>query len=100
MARCLRRTGWQVVVTGRDPGHVSGDLTTTGVQFVQADRSDAQALDALVRDGVELVVDCLCFTAPDARSLLRFAAVGVSRPTRSRPSRSCSTAGTRSACYA
>jgi len=44
------------------------------VDFAQVERHDQRALELLVGDGAELLVDCLCYTARDARSLLPLAA--------------------------
>jgi nucleoside-diphosphate-sugar epimerase len=73
-ARRLRRSGWQVVVTGRHREHLPSDLTALGVAFAPVERHDLPALYALVGDGPQLLVDCLCYTAADATSLLPLAA--------------------------
>ena len=44
------------------------------MDFAQVERHDQRALELLVGDGAELLVDCLCYTARDARSLLPLAA--------------------------
>ncbi|WP_033326963.1 NAD-dependent epimerase/dehydratase family protein [Promicromonospora sukumoe] len=70
VARRLVAAGWQVDLTGRDPARLPADLASAGARHHVADRSDAAATAGLVGDGVDLLVDCLCFTAADARGLL------------------------------
>jgi nucleoside-diphosphate-sugar epimerase len=72
-ARRLAAAGWQVEVTGRDPGHLPPDLAAAGVRFHAADRADSARLRAVLGEGADLLVDCLCFTAADARLLLPLA---------------------------
>jgi nucleoside-diphosphate-sugar epimerase len=69
-ARRLLAAGWAVELTGRDPSHMPADLTAGGARFHAADRHDTDALARLLRDGTDLLVDMLCFTAADARQLL------------------------------
>jgi len=54
--------GWQVDVTGRDPSHLPGPLVAAGVSFLSEPTG-----------GADLVVDCICFTAADARRLVELA---------------------------
>lgn len=72
-AERLARAGWDVDVTGRDPAHMPRALSAAGVRFVPADRHDETQLAAALGDGAELLVDCICFTAADARALLPLA---------------------------
>ena len=69
-ARRLLAAGWRVELTGRDPSRMPAELASAGARFVRADRSDVRALATLVGQGVDLLVDCLCYTAADARGLL------------------------------
>lgn len=46
------------------------DLAAAGVRFVRADRDDAAALAAAVGAGRDVLVDCACYTASQARLLL------------------------------
>lgn len=70
----LARKGWRVVVTGRNPARFSASLEALGVRFSACDRSDLGRLRALVgTGGHDLLVDCLCFTANDARELVELA---------------------------
>lgn len=66
----LAGAGWTVTVTGRDPRRMPPDLLAAGVRHVPSDRRDPHALAAVVGAGTDLLVDALCFTADDARSLL------------------------------
>lgn len=66
----LAESGWAVTVTGRDPARMPPELVAAGVQFVRSDRNVPGDLSALLRTGADLLVDALCFTAADARSLL------------------------------
>ena len=71
-ARRLLAAGWAVELTGRDPARTPDDLAGAGARFHAADRHDAAALAHILRNGVDLLVDALCFTAADARQLLPF----------------------------
>ena len=70
VARRLLESGWDVDITGRLQSNVPADLIASGAGFFAADRSDAAALRQVVGAGADLLVDCLCFTAADARQLL------------------------------
>jgi nucleoside-diphosphate-sugar epimerase len=70
--RLLRR-GWDVDVTGREPDHIPAALSELGGRFVQAQRADAGRLSAALGEGADLLVDCVCYTATDAMSLLQLA---------------------------
>jgi nucleoside-diphosphate-sugar epimerase len=70
VARRLLSAGWQVSVTGRDPFRLPADLAAAGVQLVLADRNDPAGLAAAVGAGRDLIVDCACYTAAQARLLL------------------------------
>jgi nucleoside-diphosphate-sugar epimerase len=72
VARRLLPAGWEVELTGRDPAHLPPALADAGARFVRADRSDADQLRITIGGGAELLVDCLCYTASDARMLLPF----------------------------
>ena len=49
------------------------ELTAAGVAFVRAESRDAAQVEAAFGDGADLLVDCVCFTAEDARRLLPLA---------------------------
>jgi nucleoside-diphosphate-sugar epimerase len=72
-ARRLLAAGWQVHLTGRDATHLPAALTAAGARFVVADRADTAAMRAVAGDGIDLVVDCICYTAEDAAALLPLA---------------------------
>ena len=72
-ARRLLDAGWRVDLTGRDPAHLPGELAAAGARFVAGDRR-SEHLPSAYGSGAELMVDCLCFTAADARRLLPLAA--------------------------
>jgi nucleoside-diphosphate-sugar epimerase len=69
-ARRLLASGWQVDVTGRDPHHLPADVAKAGGVFVAAQRDDAAALRTAMGGGVDLLVDCICYTAAEATLLL------------------------------
>jgi nucleoside-diphosphate-sugar epimerase len=71
-ARRLLAAGWRVELTGRDPARMPAELASAGARFVPAERGDVDRLTALVGD-VDLLVDCLCYTAADAAQLLELA---------------------------
>jgi len=62
-AQRLLAAGWQVDLTGRDPAHMPAGL---GARFLTPDE-DRRAGD------LDLLVDCVCFTAEDAAGLLPLA---------------------------
>lgn len=66
----LLTAGWRVDVTGRDPARLPADVADAGGVFVAADRADTAQLAAALGGGADLVVDCICYTAEDARRLL------------------------------
>jgi len=66
----LLEHGWNVELTGRDPKRMPSSLAAAGASFVPAARNDPGALGALVGDGVDLLVDCVCYTGDDARLLV------------------------------
>ncbi len=72
VARRLLSSGWEVHITGRALSRVPADLIALGAAFHAVERSDSRALQQLVGSGADLLVDCLCFTAADARQLLPF----------------------------
>lgn len=72
IARRLIPVGWSVELTGRTGGRLPADLIRAGVEFRQADRSDIPMLRETMSGGADLLVDCACYTAVDARSLLPF----------------------------
>lgn len=70
VARRLLASGWQVDVTGRDETRMPRDVAAVGGRFIRAERHDALELRSALGGGAELLVDCICFTAADARLLL------------------------------
>jgi nucleoside-diphosphate-sugar epimerase len=74
----LLAAGWRVDVTGRDPARMPPELTVGGGKFIAAERADDGQVRAALGSGADLLVDCLCFTAADARSLLPLAANATS----------------------
>jgi nucleoside-diphosphate-sugar epimerase len=72
-ARRLVRAGWHVDVTGRGRTPMPADLADAGVRFHRAERADPRVLQAVLGEGADLLVDCVCYTAADARTLLPLA---------------------------
>ncbi len=70
VARRLLAAGWDVSVVGRDRSRMTDDVVAAGGRFVAADRADLGQVAAVVGAGADLLVDCLCFTAAQARGLL------------------------------
>lgn len=70
VAARLAAAGWSVDVTGRDASALPPDLAAAGVRFHALDRSDASALDRLIADDTDLLLDLLAFRAADVRALL------------------------------
>jgi nucleoside-diphosphate-sugar epimerase len=71
VARRLLASGWLVDLAGRDPTHMPADIAAAGGGFVHADRREPHQLVEAWGGGAELLVDCICFTAEDAKDLLR-----------------------------
>ena len=78
VARRLLAAGWQVELTGRDATHLPAELALAGARFVLADGHDAATLGDAVDGGVDLLVDCICYTGADAKALLPLAADAAS----------------------
>ena len=70
IASALAAAGWSVAGTGRDERRFPAALATAGVGFVTSDRHDPDDLAHAIGIGADLIVDCLCYTAPHARQLL------------------------------
>jgi nucleoside-diphosphate-sugar epimerase len=70
VASRLVKDGWKVTVTGRDAAHLDPPLLELGVRFQAVERSDRKAIAAVVGRGVDLLLDCVCFTAADSETLL------------------------------
>jgi nucleoside-diphosphate-sugar epimerase len=73
VSRRLLAAGWDVVVVARSAANLPRDLVGGGVRLVEADREEASAVAASFGAGADLLVDCVCFTAAHARSLLSLA---------------------------
>lgn len=72
-ARRLLASGWEVTVTGRDPHRLPADIAAAGGAFAAAERDDPARLRTALGEGADLLVDCLCFTATHAATLLPLA---------------------------
>jgi nucleoside-diphosphate-sugar epimerase len=72
VARRLLAAGWRVEITGRDPSHVPQALAADGARFSAVDRDDSTAMRAVLGGGADLLVDCVCYTAVHAATLLPF----------------------------
>ncbi|MEO6143214.1 MAG: NAD-dependent epimerase/dehydratase family protein [Dermatophilaceae bacterium] len=69
-ARALLAKGWDVTSSGRSEERFPTDLREAGVQFVRSDRYADADLRDLLRQGADVVVDALAYTADHARLLL------------------------------
>lgn len=69
-ARRLLAAGWQVELTGRNPAKMPRDITDAGGRFMVCDYRDCGQLEAAYGAGADLLVDCICYTAADARRVL------------------------------
>ncbi len=72
-ARRLLAAGWSADLTGRVPGRMPRDIAASGGRFIAADRAGTARLKAVFGTGADLLVDCACYTAQDAASLLPLA---------------------------
>jgi nucleoside-diphosphate-sugar epimerase len=70
VARRLLASGWDVTAVGRTPSRMPEDVAAAGGRFVTAHRDEPGALARAVGTGTDLLVDCLCYTATQARALL------------------------------
>ncbi|MGC7096338.1 NAD-dependent epimerase/dehydratase family protein [Amycolatopsis lurida] len=71
VTRRLLADGWRVEVTGRT--RVPEELVAEGAGFSRVERDDVAAVRAVFGAGADLLVDCTCFTAAHAESLLPLA---------------------------
>ena len=62
----------EVTSTGQDQHRFPPALADAGVSFIRSDRYAADDLHELLREGADLVVDCVGYTAAHARPLLPF----------------------------
>jgi nucleoside-diphosphate-sugar epimerase len=65
----LLADGWGVTLAARDPDGMPTELAGEAA-FVQVDRAETASLEAALGDGVDLLVDCVAFTADDAEQLI------------------------------
>ena len=72
-ARRLLAGGWRVDVTGRVRSHLPADIAAAGGRFLITDADTPEQLRAAIGPGVDLLVDCICFTAANATGLLPLA---------------------------
>ncbi|HEU4682679.1 MAG TPA: SDR family oxidoreductase, partial [Gemmatimonadales bacterium] len=56
--------------TGRDPSRLPARIAAAGGRFVAAERDQPDQLLGAIGAGADLLVDCICYTATDARRLL------------------------------
>lgn len=70
IARRLLTAGWQVELTGRNPAKMPRDITDAGGRFTMCHYHDSGQLKAAYGAGADLLVDCICYTADDARRVL------------------------------
>lgn len=66
----LAASGWQIDVTGRDPGAMPVELSAAGVRFHDLARDDLAGIGRLIGSGADLLVDVVAFRAADVRALL------------------------------
>jgi nucleoside-diphosphate-sugar epimerase len=68
----LISAGWEVTATGQALHRFPQGLRDVGVRFIRSDRYAADDLHRLLREGADVVVDCVGYTAEHARMLLPF----------------------------
>lgn len=66
----LAADGWSVDVTGRKPASMPSQLFEAGARFHSIERHDIGAIENLIGDGTDLLVDLLAYRAADVRALL------------------------------
>lgn len=70
VGRRLLASGWDVAITGRRENGLPESLVRAGASYEQSNRREQDELKRAVGSGAELLVDCVCYTAVDARLLL------------------------------
>jgi nucleoside-diphosphate-sugar epimerase len=68
----LVSAGWDVTSSGQALHRFPQALRDVGIRFIRSDRYAAAGLHQVLRDGADLVVDCIGYTAEHARLLLPF----------------------------
>ena len=66
----LLEKGWRVDLTGRNPERFDPTVRALGGHYVESDRFERRQLAAVVGEGADLLVDCACYTAAHAHSLV------------------------------
>jgi nucleoside-diphosphate-sugar epimerase len=69
----LLQDGWDVDLTGRTPRRFDNVVAAEGGRYIQSERRDSKQLSSAFGNGVDLLVDCVCFTSLDAEQLVPFA---------------------------
>jgi len=69
----LLEKGWRVDLTGRSPRRFDSAVRDAGGRYVCSDRFDDAQLAAVVGEGADLLVDCVCYSADHASALVPFA---------------------------
>ncbi len=72
IAAHLAAAGHSVTGTGRSRERFPAELVQAGVTFVESDRYELDDLNKAIGGGADLVVDCLCYTADHARTILSY----------------------------
>jgi nucleoside-diphosphate-sugar epimerase len=70
VAHRLLAGGWEVEITGRRPDGLTRNLASAGARYLVSVREQPDELRSVVGGGVDLLVDCLCYSAAHARQLL------------------------------
>ena len=69
----LLQEGWEVELTGRNPRRFDTTVTALGARYVKSDRRESRELISVFGGGADLLVDCVCYTAAEARQLVALA---------------------------
>lgn len=73
LAMRLLQEGWEVDLTGRNAGRFDTTVAALGARYVQSDRRESRELNSVFGSGADLLVDCVCYTAAEARQLVTLA---------------------------
>ncbi len=73
LAMRLLQEGWEVDLTGRNPGRFDTTVAALGARYIQSDRRESSELVSVFGGGADLLVDCVCYTAAEARQLVTLA---------------------------
>ena len=73
LAMRLLQEGWEVDLTGRNPRRFDPSVAALGARYIESDRRESRELISVFGGVANLLVDCVCYTAAEARQLVTLA---------------------------